>query len=74
MLLQSLGFGDQIIDEFDLLQISPVVYRHGWEYYRVIAFKHKDVKGLLQGFEGKGSKFEILSKVDFDESQRAHSP
>jgi len=65
MLLQSRGFGDQIIDEFDLLQISPVVYRHGWEYYRVIAFKHKDVKGLLQGFEGKGSKFEVLSKVDF---------
>ncbi|HUW47475.1 MAG TPA: helix-turn-helix domain-containing protein [Patescibacteria group bacterium] len=56
----------RILDEFDLLQISPIVYRHGWEYYRVIAFKHKDLKGLMQRFEEKGLKFEILRKVDFD--------
>jgi predicted DNA binding protein len=56
----------RIIDEFDLLQISPIVYRHGWEYYRVIAFKHKDLKGLMQRFEEKALKFEILRKVDFD--------
>ena len=56
----------RIIDEFDLLQISPIVYRHGWEYYRVIAFKHEDLKGLMQRFEEKGLKFEILRKVDFD--------
>ena len=55
----------RIIDEFDLLQISPIVYRHGWEYYRVIAFKHKDLKGLMQKFEEKGFEFEILRKVDF---------
>jgi predicted DNA binding protein len=56
----------RIIDEFDLLLISPVVYRHGWEYYRVIAFKHKDVQGLMKKFEERGFKFEILRKVDFD--------
>lgn len=56
----------KIIDEFDLLQISPIVYRHGWEYYRVIAFKHKDLKELMQKFEERGFKFEILRKVDFD--------
>lgn len=56
----------RIIDEFDLLQISPIVYRHGWEYYRAIAFKHKDIKGLIQRFEEKGFTFEILRKVDFD--------
>jgi len=56
----------RIIDEFDLLQISPIIYRHGWEYYRVIAFKHKDIKGLMQRFEEKGFTFEILRKVDFD--------
>jgi len=56
----------RVIDEFDLLQISPIVYRHGWEYYRVIAFKHKDLKGLMQRFEEKGLKSEILRKVDFD--------
>jgi hypothetical protein len=56
----------RIIDEFDLLQISPIVYRHGWEYYRVIAFRHKDIKGLMQRFEERGFTFEILRKVDFD--------
>jgi hypothetical protein len=56
----------RIIDEFDLLQISPIVYRHGWEYYRVIAFRHKDLKGLMQKFEERGYRFEILRKVDFD--------
>ncbi len=56
----------RIIDEFDLLQISPIIYRDGWEYYRVIAFKHKDLKGLMQRFEERGFKFEILRKVDFD--------
>jgi len=56
----------RIIDEFDLLQISPIIYRHGWEYYRVIAFKHKDLKELVQKFEESGFKFEILRKVDFD--------
>jgi predicted DNA binding protein len=56
----------KIIDEFDLLQISPIVYRHGWEYHRVIAFKHKDVQGLVQKFEERGFRFEILRKVDFE--------
>lgn len=58
----------RVIDEFDLLQVSPVIYRHGWEYYRVIGFKHKDLKGLMQRFEERGIKFEILRKVDFDGS------
>lgn len=56
----------RIIDEFDLLQISPIFYRQGWEYHRVIAFKHKDVQGLMQKFEERGFKFEILRKVNFD--------
>jgi predicted DNA binding protein len=56
----------RIIDEFDLLQISPIIYRNGWEYYRVIAFEHKDLKELLRRFEEKGFRFEILRKVDFD--------
>ena len=54
------------IDAFDLLHISPVVYQHGWEYYRIIAFKHEDLKGLMQRFESKGFKFEILRKVPFN--------
>jgi predicted DNA binding protein len=56
----------RIIDEFDLLQISPIIYRHGWEYYRVIAFRHEDVKALMERFENRGIKYEILRKVDFE--------
>ena len=56
----------RIIDEFDLLQIPPIIYRHGWEYYRVIAFGHKELKGLMQRFEERRLKYEILRKVDFD--------
>ena len=56
----------RILDEFDLLQISPIIYRHGWEYYRVIAFRHEDLKALMQRFETRGLKYEILRKVDFD--------
>jgi predicted DNA binding protein len=56
----------RILDEFDLLQISPIIYRHGWEYYRVIVFRHEDLKALLQRFETRQFKYEILRKVDFD--------
>jgi predicted DNA binding protein len=56
----------RILDESALLQISPIIYRHGWEYYRVIAFRHEDLKALMQRFEKKGLKYEILRKVDFD--------
>jgi predicted DNA binding protein len=56
----------RILDEVDLLQISPIIYRHGWEYYRVIAFRHEDLKALMERFEKRGLKYEILRKVDFD--------
>jgi predicted DNA binding protein len=55
-----------IIDGFDLLHVSPVVYEKGWEYYRVVAFRQKDLRGLLQKFEEKGYQFEIIRKVPFD--------
>jgi predicted DNA binding protein len=56
----------RILDEFDFLQISPVIYRHGWEYYRVIVFRHEDLKPLMERFEKRGIKYEILRKVGFD--------
>jgi len=56
----------KITDELDVLLISPVVYRNGWEYYRIIAFKHKDIKELMQRLKEKGFTCEILRKVDFE--------
>ena len=54
------------IDAFNLLHVSPVVYERGWEYYRVIAFRHKDLKNLLQWLEEMNFTVEVLRKVPFD--------
>jgi predicted DNA binding protein len=54
------------IQDFDLLNVPPVTYSHGWEYYRLIAFKHEDLAGLLQRLEERGFAYEILRKVPFD--------
>ncbi len=54
------------IDTCNLLHVLPVVYERGWEYYRVIAFRHEDLEELLQRLDEKGFEFEILRKVPFD--------
>jgi len=54
------------IDACNLLHVAPVVYEQGWEYYRVIAFRHEDLKELLQRLEEKRFVFEILRKIPFD--------
>jgi len=54
------------IDAFNLLHVSPVVYDQGWEYYRVIVFRHDDLKGLMQRLEEKGFVFDIVRKIPFD--------
>ena len=54
------------IDECSLLHVSPVVYERGWEYYRVIAFRHEDLKRFLERLEEIAFSFEVLRKVPFD--------
>jgi hypothetical protein len=54
------------IDACNLLHVAPVIYEQGWEYFRVIAFKHEDLEELLQRLDEKGFEFEILRKVPFD--------
>ena len=54
------------IDAFNLLHVLPVIYEQGWEYYRVIAFRHEDLKELLQRLEEKGFVVDVLRKVPFD--------
>jgi len=51
---------------FNLLHVLPVIYERGWEYYRVIAFRHKDLKNLLQRLEEMNFTVEVLRKVPFD--------
>jgi len=54
------------IEDSNLLEVPPVMYDHGWEYYRLIAFRHKDLESLLQRLEEKKFAFEILRKVPFE--------
>lgn len=54
------------IDAFNILQVSPVVYRQGWEYYRLIVFRHEDLKRLMKRLEQRGFVFDIVRKVPFD--------
>ncbi len=50
------------IDAFNLLHVSPVVYERGWEYYRIIVFRHKDLKSLLQRLEEMNFTVEIFER------------
>lgn len=54
------------IEACNMLYIAPVVYNHGWEYYRIIAFKHEDLKQLLDWFDEKDVEYEILRKAPFE--------
>jgi len=54
------------IDALDLLHVSPVVYERGWEYFRVIAFRHEDLKKLLQRLEEMAYGVEVLRRVPFN--------
>jgi len=56
----------RVIDSFNLLHVSPAVIEKGWEYYRVVAFRQKEVKGLLDEFEKRGFTCEVVRKVPFD--------
>jgi len=54
------------IDAFNLLHVPPVVYEQGWEYYRIIVFRHEELRQLMQRLEDKGFVFDIVRKVPFD--------
>jgi predicted DNA binding protein len=53
------------IDAFDLLQIPPIVYNQGWEFYRLIAFRHEHIDALLRDFDRHHFEFEIVRKQPF---------
>lgn len=54
------------IDKFNLLQIFPVNIQNGWEFYRIIAFKHSEIKQLFDSLDGRGFVVEVLRKIPFD--------
>jgi hypothetical protein len=54
------------VEAANLLHVPPEIYEKGWEYYRIIAFRHKDLSRLLERLEEKGYVYEIVKKVPFD--------
>lgn len=54
------------IDALNLLHVLPTMYESGWEYYRMIAFRHEDFQELLQRLERMVFAVEVLRKVPFD--------
>ena len=60
------GTISEVIDEFSILHLSPVIHEGGWEYYRGIVFRHEDIDQLFQRFDEKGFDYEIIRKAPFE--------
>jgi len=54
------------IGTLDLLHIFPVILEKGWQYHRIIAFRHEDFEELLHRLEKAGWISKILRKVRFN--------
>jgi hypothetical protein len=50
-----------VIEGHNCLELQPVVYMGGWEWYRVIAFSEKDLRQLFKDLD-KYCKLEITSR------------
>jgi len=54
------------IGDLDLLHVFPTILDRGWEFHRIITFRHADLEELLKRLEDAGWTLEILRKVPFD--------
>lgn len=54
------------IGKLNLLNVFPTIIENGWEYYRLIAFRHEDFKELLRRLEEWKWDYKILRKAPFD--------
>ncbi len=54
------------IEELDLLEVYPVVYESGWEYYRVVTFKSEEFGKLLRKLRASGFEVEVLKRGAFE--------
>ncbi|MBI4257486.1 MAG: helix-turn-helix domain-containing protein [Thaumarchaeota archaeon] len=52
---------NRVIDKCNCLEIPPTIYTDGWERYRVIAFRQRDLKDMFFSLT-KFSTLEILSR------------
>jgi predicted DNA binding protein len=57
---------DCCIGDLNLLHVYPEIIEKGWEYHRIIAFRHDDLETLLHRVEAAGWITDIVRKAPFD--------
>ena len=55
------------IERHNCLRMEPLLYKHGWEWYRILAFKQRDIKELFEELEGF-TNFQIISRRTIEET------
>jgi len=56
-----------VIEKHNCLKIEPILYKHGWEWYRILAFRQKDVKELFDELE-TFTTVQIISRRPLEET------
>ena len=54
------------IQELEILNLMPIFYSKGYEYYRLIAFKHEALTELFDRLTERGFQVEVLEKTPFN--------
>jgi predicted DNA binding protein len=60
------------IEKHNCLNLQPMVYAAGWEWYRVMAFSEADVRELFKELERKNCNVEVTSRKAISE-ESVHS-
>jgi predicted DNA binding protein len=54
------------IQELEILNLMPIYYTRGHEYYRLIAFRHEALAELFDRLTDHGFQVDVLEKVPFN--------
>jgi len=54
------------IQELEILNLMPVFYTRGFEYYRLIAFRHEALSELFDRLSQQGLQVEVREKAPFN--------
>ena len=55
------------IEKYNCLNLQPMVYTGGWEWYRVMAFSEQDIKKLFKDLESEHCDVEVTSRKSISE-------
>jgi predicted DNA binding protein len=52
------------IEDLPILMVQPEVMRRGWDYYRLILFRHEDFAEVVSRLEFQGFTVDVLKKTE----------